>query len=84
MSLDAFKPGDRVELVRHYSFWGDPPPQGTVVSTTSRRIRCKMDRSGKLITYFPGDLRRLAGSSGAKRGCGVEGEAPGRSPGLKA
>ena len=51
MALDAFKPGDRVELVRHYSFWGDPPPQGTVVSTTSRRIRCKMERSVKLITY---------------------------------
>ena len=75
MALDAFKPGDRVELVLHYSFWGDPPPQGTVVSTTSRRIRCKMDRSGKLITYLPGDLRRLA-ASGAKRGVGVEGRGP--------
>jgi hypothetical protein len=84
MALDAFKPGDRVELVRHYSFWGDPAPQGTVVSATSRCIRCKMDRSGKLITYLPGDLRRVAGSSGGKRGPGVEREAPGRSPGLKA
>jgi hypothetical protein len=28
MKLDLFKPGDRVELVLHYSFWGEPPPQG--------------------------------------------------------
>jgi hypothetical protein len=59
MSLDAFKPGDRVELVRHYSFWGDPPPQGTVVSTSNHRVRCKMDRTGKLIRFRPGDLQQV-------------------------
>lgn len=59
MTLNAFKPGDRVELVRHYSFWGDPPPQGTVISTSNRRVRCKMDRTGKLIRYFPDDLRHV-------------------------
>ena len=59
MTLDAFKPGDRVELVRHYSFWGGPPPQGTVISTTNRRVRCKMDRSGRLIRYLPDDLRHI-------------------------
>ena len=59
MTLDAFKPGDRVELVRHYSFWGDPPPQGTVISTTNRCVRCKMDRSGRLIRFLPGDLRYI-------------------------
>jgi hypothetical protein len=57
MALDAFKPGDRVELARHFSFWGDPPPRGTVVSTTNRRVRCKMDRTGKLIRFLPEDLR---------------------------
>jgi hypothetical protein len=59
MALDAFKPGDRVELVRHYSFWGDPPPQGTVISKTNRRVCCKMDRSGKLIRFLPDDLRHV-------------------------
>lgn len=79
MALDAFKPGDRVELVRHYSFWGDPSPQGTVVSTSNRRVRCKMDRSGKLIRFLPDDLRLVKrvvprreklgdGSSGLKAG----------------
>lgn len=59
MAVDIFEPGDRVELVRHYSFWGDPPPQATVVSATNRRIRCKMDRSGKLIRFSPEDLRHV-------------------------
>jgi hypothetical protein len=59
MTLDAFKPGDRIELVRHYSFWGDPPPQGTVISTTKRCVRCKMDRSGRLIRFLPDDLRHI-------------------------
>ena len=59
MTLDAFKQGDRVELVRHYSFWGAPPPQGTVISTTNRCVRCKMDRSGRLIRFLPDDLRHI-------------------------
>jgi hypothetical protein len=59
MAVDAFKPGDRVELVRHYNFWGEPPPQATVISTTNRRIRCKMDRSGKLIRFLQEDLRHV-------------------------
>ena len=66
MTLDAFKPGDRVELVRYYSFWGDPPPQGIVISTSNRRVHCKMDRTGKLIRYFPDDLRHVERSH-AKR-----------------
>ena len=56
MKLDAFKPGDRIELVRHYSLWGDPPPQGNVVSTTKRLVRCKMDRTGRVIGFRPDDL----------------------------
>ena len=61
MTLHAFKPGDRVELVRHYSFWGDSPPQGTVISTTNRCVRCKMDRSGRLVRFLPDDLRHIEG-----------------------
>jgi hypothetical protein len=57
MAPDAFKPGDRVELVRYYSLWGDPPPQGTVVRTSNRYVCCKMDRTGKLIRFPPDDLR---------------------------
>jgi hypothetical protein len=59
MKLDAFKPGDRIELVRYYSFWGDPPPQGTVISTSLRCVTCKMDRRGKLIRFLPNDLRHV-------------------------
>ena len=51
MNDEPFAPGDRVELVRHYSFFGAPPPQGTVVGTTNRLIRCKMDRSGRVIRF---------------------------------
>ena len=70
MSDEPFGPGDRVELVRHYSFFGDPPPQGTVVGKTNRLIRCKMDRSGKLIGFPPSDLRRVERSP-TKEGPGV-------------
>jgi hypothetical protein len=73
MSLDAFKPGDRVELVRHYSFWGDPSPQGTVVSTSNRRVRCKMDRSGKLIRFLPDDLRLVKRVVPRREKLGAEG-----------
>ncbi len=66
MTLDAFRPGDLIELVRYYSFWGDPPPQGIVISTSNRRVHCKMDRTGKLISYFPDDLRHVERSH-AKR-----------------
>jgi hypothetical protein len=59
MTLDAFKPGDRVELVRYYSFWGDAAPQGTVISTSNRRVHCKMDRTGKVIRFSPDDLRHV-------------------------
>jgi hypothetical protein len=59
MAFDAFKPGDRVELVRYYSFWGDPPPRATVVGITNRCVMCKMDRNGKLIRFLPGDLRHI-------------------------
>ena len=57
MKRYEFKPGNRVELVRYYSFWDASPPQGTVVKTSDRRITCKMDRSGKLIRFRPEDLR---------------------------
>jgi hypothetical protein len=59
MTLDAFEPGDRVELVRHYNPWGDPPPQGIVVGKGYYCIRCKMDRSGKVIRFKPEDLRKV-------------------------
>jgi hypothetical protein len=55
----SFGPGDGVELVRHYSPWGDPPPQGTVVKASNRLICCKMDRSGKLVRFPPYELRLL-------------------------
>jgi hypothetical protein len=57
MAIHAFKPGDRVEFVRYYSLWGDPPPQASVVGTTNRCVICKMDRNGKLIRFLPDDLR---------------------------
>ena len=57
MPSDAFKPGDRVQLMLHYSFWGDPAPQGMVISTTKRCVHCKMDRNGKLIRFLPQDLQ---------------------------
>ena len=59
MTEDEFKPGDRVELMLHYSFWGGPLPQATVISTTHRFVRCKMDRNGKLIRLLPQDLRHV-------------------------
>jgi len=63
MGVDAFKPGDRVELVRHYSPWGDPPPQGTVVGSSTRLVRCKMDRTGKVVRYPPSDIRLVPKTS---------------------
>jgi hypothetical protein len=59
MAGDEFKPGDRVELLLHYSFCGDPLPQATVISTTHRCVRCRMDRNGKLIRLLPQDLRHI-------------------------
>jgi hypothetical protein len=59
MKCDAFRPRDRIELVRHCNPWGDPPPQGTVVGASNRRVRCKMDRTGKLIRFLPEDLRHV-------------------------
>ena len=56
--MHAFKPGDRVELVSYYSFWGEPFPQGTVIRTTDRTIHTKMDRNGKDDKAL---ARRLAG-----------------------
>jgi hypothetical protein len=55
--MHAFKPGDRVELVSYYSFWGEPFPQGTVIRTTDRTIHTKMDRNGKMIRLSPDDLQ---------------------------
>jgi hypothetical protein len=57
MAMQAFKPGDRVELVRYYSFWGEPLPQGTVISITDRTIHTQMDRNGRMIRFSPDDLR---------------------------
>ena len=59
--LDAFKVGDRVELLLFYSFnENEPLPQGTVVSASSRCIRTKMDRTGKVVRFDPRDLRVIA------------------------
>lgn len=57
MAIHAFKRGDRVELARYYSFWGEPLPQGTVISATDRTILTKMDRNGRMIRLSPEDLR---------------------------
>jgi hypothetical protein len=54
--MHAFKRGDRVELVRYYSFWGEPLPQGTVISATDRTILTKMDRNGRMIRLSPDDF----------------------------
>ena len=54
--LTAFKIGDRVELLRYYSFEGDPPPKGTVVSIGLRRVDCKIDSHGRVIGFAPSDL----------------------------
>ena len=53
---DAFRVGDRIELMLFYGFHDEPPPQGTVVSV-GRMIRCKMDRNGKVVRFEPSDLR---------------------------
>jgi len=53
---DAFRVGDRVELLLFYGFHGEPRPRGTVV-TVGRSIRCKMDRNGKMVRFDPSDLR---------------------------
>ena len=53
---DAFRVGDRVELMLFYSVVGEPRPLGTVVSV-GRTIHCKMDHSGKIIRFEPSDLR---------------------------
>jgi hypothetical protein len=63
MTTDAFKPGDRVQLVLHYSFWGDPLPQGTVIRISNSHVCCKMDRTGKLIRFLPQDLRHVGDTS---------------------
>jgi len=55
---DAFRTGDRVELMLFCSPVGGPQPQGTVVSV-GRMIHCKMDRNGKIIRFEPSDLRRI-------------------------
>lgn len=55
--VDAFKVGDRVELLLFYGFHDEPLPQGTVVSIGNRLVRCKMDRHGKVVGFAPSDLR---------------------------
>jgi len=62
---DAFRVGDRVELMLFYSFHDEPLPQGTVVSV-GRLIHCKMDRNGKVVRFEPSDLR-VIGKPKAKR-----------------
>ena len=57
IAMHTFKPGDRVELVRYYSFWGEPLPQGTVISTSDHTINTKMDRNGRMRRLSPDDLR---------------------------
>jgi len=48
--------GDRVELLLFYSFHGDPPPRGEVVSIGKRCVQVKMDRNGKVVPFMPSDL----------------------------
>ena len=55
--LDAFKVGDRVELLLFYSFHDDPLPQGTVIGVSSTHVSVKMDRNGKVVRFHPSDLR---------------------------
>ena len=57
--LDAFRVGDRVELLLFYGFHGEPCPRGTVTAIGHRTIRCKMDRNGKVVRLEPSDLRVL-------------------------
>ena len=64
---DAFKRGERVELVLYYDFWGSPPPERTVVGTSRRHVSCKMDRSGKVIRFLPQDLQRVQPSRKRKQ-----------------
>jgi hypothetical protein len=66
MPLNAFKPGDRVELVRYCSLSGEPSPQGTVVSMGYRLVRCKMDRTGRVIGFPPDDLRHVEPQRGVR------------------
>ena len=67
-SPEAFKRGDRVTLMLHYDFWGNPPPKGTVVGTSRRHVSCKMDRNGKVIRFLPQDLEHMkASAEGARR-----------------
>ena len=54
---DAFKIGDRVELLLFYGLNGEARPQGTVVGIGHRRVRCKMDRHGRVVGFAPTDLR---------------------------
>ena len=65
MASNSFNPGDRVQLVLHYDLWGAPPPQATVISTSNRYVRCKMDHSGKMIRFLPQDLRNVAAEAPA-------------------
>ena len=51
--LHTFKVGDRVELLLFYSFHNDPLPQGTIVGASSKSIRAKLDRSGKVVRFDP-------------------------------
>ena len=58
----VFKVGDRVELLLFYRVHDDDPlPQGTVVGTSARCIRAKMDRNGKVVRFDPKDLRVING-----------------------
>ena len=67
-SPEAFKRGDRVTLMLHYDFWGNPPPKGTVVGTSRRHVSCKMDRNGKVIRFLPQDLEHMKASRKAPGG----------------
>ena len=61
--LSAFKKGYRVELLLHYSFEPGPRPQGTVVGTSYRTVRVKMDRHGKTVGLAPSDIRIIKGKA---------------------
>ena len=64
---DAFRIGDRVELMLFCSLVGEPPPQGTVVAIGYRTVNCKMDRNGKVVRFEPSDLRVIPRPKGKPR-----------------
>ena len=56
-TLDAYKSGIEFELLLFYGVDGESRPNGTVIGIGPSRVRCKMDRHGRVIGFAPSDLR---------------------------